>query len=47
MHTLTENIKYSVREVVEERLVNSDVCGSKWYKTVKSLRKTLRQSRKM
>ena len=47
MHTLTKNIRYSVREVVEDRLVNSDVCGSKWYKTVKSLRKTLKRSRKM
>ena len=40
MHTLTENIRYSVREVVEERLVNSDLCDSQWYKTVKSLRNT-------
>ena len=47
MHTLTENVRYSVREVVEERLVNSDVCGSQWYKIVKSLRKTLKRSRKM
>ena len=42
MRTLTENIRYSVREVVEERFVNSDVCGSKWYKTVKSLRKNIK-----
>ena len=42
MHALAENIRYSVREVVEERLVDSDVCGNQWYKTVKSLTKTLK-----